>query len=412
MRSRRPSLGFLAAIAIAVRIASPLGTAAAQPVPGHPPVDGAAEAPSIAGMREPIPDTSEPDPSLPHGTLVVELRDADDRPLPGRAFTLGVVRQSIAQGDKRERQEHRTNAEGFVRIDGLATESAVAYRVSAQEGPATFAATPFRMPDGAGHRVRLHVASVTTDPDRALLAMQVVALVDVKDDRVIVQQAIVAYNFGASAWFADDVPLALPKGATALSAQASMSDRTLTLEGGAAKLRGTFPPGETTLEYQWQVPYGETSSVDLTVGLPPHVAAARAMAVAGTGQTLRADGFTEAQEGADGRGQRMLVAERTFKRTEAPATSMTLHVGGLPVPGPARWVAAGIALSAALGAVFWALRARRGAAPTRSPAELERLASEEARALAAARASGEVGPETFEAERRRLVETLARALSA
>lgn len=381
-------------------------------MPGHPPVEEGAPAPSVAGMREPIPDTSEPDPSLPHGTLVVELRDADDRPLPNRAFTLGIVRQSIAQGDKRERQEHRTNAEGFVRLDGLATESAVAYRVSAQEGPASFAATPFRLPDGAGHRVRLHVVPVTTDADRAVLAVQVIALVDVKDDRVLVQQALVAYNFGANAWFADDVPLALPKGATALSAQASMSDRTLTLEGGVAKLRGTFPPGETTLEYQWQVPYGETSSVDLTIGLPPHVAAARAMAIAGTGQTLRADGFGDAQEGTDGRGQRMLVAERAFKRTEAPATAMTLHVGGLPVPGPARWVAAALALASALGAVFWALRTRRGAPAALAPAELERIATEEARALAAARARGEVGPETFEAERRRLVEALARALSA
>ena len=410
-RSRGALLTLAAAVALAAPLAAPLGTASAQ-VPGHPTVDEAAAAPSIAGMREPIPDTSEPDPSLPHGTLVVELRDADDRPLPGREFTLGIVRQSIAQGDKRERHEHRTNAEGSVRLDGLATESAVAYRVSAQEGPASFAATPFRMPDGVGHRVRLHVVPVTTDADRALLAMQVVALVDVKDDRVIVQQALVAYNFGANAWYADGLSMALPKGATALSAQASMSDRTLTLEGGAAKLRGTFPPGETTLEYQWQVPYGETSSVDLTIGLPPHVAAARAMAVAGTGQTLRADGFTDAQEGTDGRGQRMLVAERTFKRTEAPATAMTLHVGGLPVPGPARWVASGVALAAALGAVVWGLRTRRTAAPTLAPAEFERLAAEEARALAAARASGEVGPETFEDERRRLVETLARALSA
>jgi hypothetical protein len=388
-----------------------VGAAAAQ-MPGHPPVEGAAPAPAIGGMREPIPDTSEPDPSLPAGTLVVELRDADDRPLPHRAFTLGMVRQSIAQGDKRERRELETDADGRMRLDGLATESAVAYRISAQEGPATFAAMPFRLPDGVGHRVRLHVVPVTTDADRALIALQVVALVDVKDDRVIVQQAFVAYNFGANAWFADDVPLALPKGATALTAQASMSDRTLSLESGVAKLRGTFPPGETVLEYQWQVPYGETAQVDLAIALPPHVAAVRAMAVAGTGQTLRVDGFPEPHESADGQGQRVLVAERSFKRGEAPATAVTLHVGGLPVPGPARWIASGLALAAAIGTVVWALRARREAPHVLEAAELERIAAEEAKALAAARASGEVGPETFEAEKRRLVETLARALSA
>jgi hypothetical protein len=82
-------------------------------------------------------------------------------------------------------------------------------------------------------------------------------------------------------------------GATALSTQQSMSDRTLTLDGTTAKLRGTFPPGESTVEYQWQVPYGETASVDLTIGMPPHVAVARAMAIAGPGNTLVVDGWLE-----------------------------------------------------------------------------------------------------------------------
>lgn len=381
-------------------------------MPGHPSVGSGSAAPSIQGLHEPVPDSSDPDPSLPKGTLVVELLDADDRPLPGRAFTLGIVRQSIAQGDKRERRELVTGPEGSLRLDGLGTESAIAYRVSALEGPASFAATPFRLPDSIGHRVRLHVVPATTNIDEALLAMQVVALVDVKDDRVIVQQAIVAYNFGRSAFFANDLPLALPTGATALSAQQSMSDRTVSLVDGVAKLRGTFPPGESTIEYQWQLPYGETASVDLAIGLPPHVAVARAMAVAGPGNTLQVDGFPTPQEGADGRGQRVLVSEKSFRRDEPPATALTLHVGGLPTPGPARWVAAAIALVASLGTLAWALRTRRTEAARPAPEALEGLAKAHAVELAAAKASGEVGPETFEAEKRRLVDDLARALSS
>ncbi len=380
-------------------------------MPGHPHVGGGGAAPPIQGLHEPVPDSSEADPSLPKGTLVVEVLDADDHPVPGRAFTLGIVRQSIAQGDKRERRELVTGPDGSLRQDGLGTESAIAYRVSAQEGPASFAATPFRLPDDVGHRVRLHVVPVTTNVDDALIAMQVVSLVDVKDDRVIVQQAIVAYNFGRSAFFADDLAIALPAGATALSAQQSMSDRTLALVDGVARVRGTFPPGESTLEYQWQVPYGETANVDLTVGLPPHVAVARVMAVAGPGNTLLVDGFSAPQEGADGRGQRVLVTEKSFRRDEAPATAVTLHVGGLPTPGPARWVAAAVALLASLGTVLWALRARPQAPLKPSADALEGLATAHAGALAAARASGDVGPETFETEKRRLVDDLARALS-
>ncbi len=399
------------ALAAALSVTS-LGAPAAAQMPGHPAVGGGAAAPSIQGLHEPVPDSSEPDPSLPKGTLVVELLDADDHPVPGRTFTLGIVRQSIAQGDKRERRELTTGPEGSLRLDGLGTESAIAYRISAQEGPASFAATPFRLPDNVGHRVRLHVVPVTTNVDEALIAMQVVALVDVKDDRVIIQQAIVAYNFGRNAFFANDLPLALPTGATALSAQQSMSDRTIALVDGVAKLRGTFPPGESTLEYQWQLPYGETANVDLAIGLPPHVAVARAMAVAGPGNTLQVDGFTTPQEGSDARGQRVLVTEKSFRRDEPPATTLTLHVGGLPTPGPARWVAAALALLAALGTVLWALRARREEARKPASEALESLAKAHAGELAAARASGEVGPETFEAEKRRLVDDLARALSS
>lgn len=381
-------------------------------MPGHPHVGSSNDAPSIAGLHDPVPDSSDSDRSLPEGTLVVELLDGDEHPLPNKTFTLGIVRQSIAQGDKRERRELTTDAAGLVRLDGLATESAVAYRVSATNGPGSFGATPFRLPDGMGHRVRLHVVPVTTHVDDALIAMQTVALVDVKDDRILVQQALVAYNFGRNAWFADNVELALPAGATALTTQQSMSDRSLTLDGSTAKLRGTFPPGESTVEYQWQIPYGETALVDLTIGLPPHVAVARAMAISGPGNTLVVDGFAKAEEGADGRGQRMLLTEKSFKRGEAPATSMTMRIGGLPTPGPVRWIASAIALAATLGTALWALSRRPKAPAARDHAELEALARSQARALAHARAAGEVGPATFEAEKRRLVDDLAKALSA
>ena len=88
-------------------------------MPGHPSVGSGSAAPSIQGLHEPVPDSSDPDPSLPKGTLVVELLDADDRPLPGRAFTLGIVRQSIAQGDKRERRELADLIKAAGGVEGL-----------------------------------------------------------------------------------------------------------------------------------------------------------------------------------------------------------------------------------------------------------------------------------------------------
>ncbi len=410
-------VGAVAALSVGLRVGLVVGLAtgpAAGQMPGHPSVGEPREAPSIAGLHEPVPDSSSADPALPEGTLVIELRDADDGPLPRTRFTLGTVRQSIALGDKRERRELVTDDAGQVRLDGLSVESAIAYRVAATNGLGAFAALPFRLPNGAGYRVSLHVVPVTSDVEQALVAVQYVALVDVKDDRILVQQAIVAYNFGRTAWFANDVPMALPKGATALTSQQSMSDRTVTLDGTTAKLRGTFPPGESTIEYQWQVPFGETPSVELTIGLPPHVAVARAMAVASPANSLVVEGFSPAEVGTDQRGQRMLSTERSFRRGEAPLAAMTVRFGGIPTPGPARWVASGLALVVVLASVLWGLlaRSRRGNSHGTSGPELEAIARQQAIELGVAHRSGEVGPTTFEAEKRRLIEDLAKGLSA
>ena len=56
----------------------------------------------IPGVFKPPEDTERPCPTLPPGTIAVDLRDADDKPVAGEVITLGMMINSIAKGDSRK----------------------------------------------------------------------------------------------------------------------------------------------------------------------------------------------------------------------------------------------------------------------------------------------------------------------
>ncbi len=72
---------------------------------GHPALDEgnphahAGKANGMAGVFEPPEDLEQEDPTLPPGTIKVDLRDPDDHPLPDEMLTLGVLINSVAKGD-------------------------------------------------------------------------------------------------------------------------------------------------------------------------------------------------------------------------------------------------------------------------------------------------------------------------
>ena len=170
-----------------------------------------------------------------------------------------------------------TDAHGAVVFSGLETASNIAYRVSSGYQGGSFAASPFQLGQVKAMRVVLHVYPVTRDLGTALIVCEAVVAAELRDDRIQVEQALTVYNLGRTAWQPDDVRMALPEGFTAFNAQATMSDQGVDESGGAAKLRGTFPPGRHAIEFRWQLPWSGEKDVDFDVGLPPHVAIARVM---------------------------------------------------------------------------------------------------------------------------------------
>jgi hypothetical protein len=385
--------------------------------PGHPSLDGsnpharAGGSEGMPGTFQPPEDTETEDTSLPPGSISVELRDADDKPVPGETINLGILINSIAKGDSRKHLQATTDNRGRTGFSGLETASNIAYRVSSGYRGGSFAASPFQFQQGKAMHVVLHVYPVARDLKDALIVCEETVAAEMRDDRIHIEEVLTIYNLGRTAWQPDDVRLPLPDGYTAFSAQASMSDQGVDDGGGAAKLRGTFPPGRHSIDFRWQLPWSGDKDVDFDVGLPPHVAIARVMMPAMAELKLSAAGFPAAEVRHDAQGQTFLVTERRLKPDDAHLDSLSIGIHDLPTPGPGRLLASLLAAcGVGVGLVF---------ASSKRPRSTDREASGSARdalledlaGLERAHAAGEVGPRTYERARRELIDALARVLA-
>ena len=399
---------------------------AQNPLPsGHPSVGGvgggagAAQNPhgrsgsggAMPGVFEPPPDSELEAPGLPPGTIEVDLRDADDKPVPRETINLGILVNSIAKGDSRQHQQQTVDDQGRAVFSHLDLASNVAYRVSCGYQGGLFAASPFQLAQAKAMRVVLHVYPVTRDIQQALIVAEVTVAAEVREDRIQVEQAMTLYNLGRTAWQPDGVAMRLPEGYTAFNAQASMTDQGVDDAGGSATLHGTFPPGKASVEFRWQVPWSETRDVDFEVGLPPHTAIARVMMPASSEIKLTAGGLPPAEVRHDARGQSFLVTERQVRPDESKLTTLSVGIHDLPTPGPGRLVAfvlAGCGVLVGFGFAFGRSSppSPRAGARARRHELLDELAE-----LERARAAGEVGPKTYERSRREIMDALSRLLA-
>jgi hypothetical protein len=349
------------------------------------------------------------DPKLPPGTIVAQVLDADGKPLAGAEVTLGVMSNSVARGESRTRRANKADGDGAAKFDALDTGSGAAYRVMVQGGGATFSVPPFRLPAKHGLRARLYVYPVERDIERAQIAAQATLYVEVKDDRVQIQEEFRIYNLGKTAWLPQDLILPLPPEFTAFAAQQGMTDVGVdAVPKKGARLRGTFAPGEHVVELRWQLPYDGAGEVRFEVGVPPHTAAARVIAPAAKYMELEVDGFPPAKSTRDGKGQRALVTERQIGREDPAMGTIRMQIRGLPTEGPAKYFATLVAAGGVGLGLFFGTRKHRkrdlNGERARVLAELE--------ALERAHASGDVGPKTYQRERRELVDDLARTFAA
>jgi hypothetical protein len=386
--------------------------------PGHPPTQPApqAQAPAAAQARLPE-DRSEVDTALPPGVIVIEVRDGSDKPLPRANVTMGILQQSVAKGESRRRVARQSDENGDVRFDGLETGTGIAYRITIPWGddePATYAAMPFQLDLHAGQRVRVHVYPVTHQINEALIGMEGILYVELRDDALQFDEFFRVYNVGSTTWVPRQVTVTLPRGYKAFNTEREMSDTGFDeVPGEGAKLRGTFGPGRNDTHFRYQLPYEGGDSVDFTLTLPPHVAQMRIIAEASKTMTLRADGFGTATPDRNQRGQRVLVTERRVRNGEAALARVHIGLDNIPTEGSAKWIASGIAAATIALGIYLATQQTGSKKKERDPHESERARSRlvaEIAALERARQSGDVGPSAYARIHAALIDALARIL--
>jgi hypothetical protein len=404
------------------RPAAPAGSAAAAPhsstqLPsGHPPVD---QQPSAKPARDqeftPPPDSSSPDKQLPAGTIRARIVDPKEAPLAQTEVRLGILHQTIAEGEARDQRLAKTDAEGWVRFDGLKAGSDYSYRVTVARGVATYASGPFNLSREFGHSVLLHIYPVVRDVSQALVGMRGYVSVEPRDDVFQFEGMFQIFNIGPVSWVPDGVTIELPKDYKAAKGEESMSDvRFETDDDRGLRLEGTISPGQHQASFRFQVPREGGDSATFRLSLPPHVAEQQVITLSAPGMSLNVDGFPAAKPATTQNGQRILGTARRLHQGEDQMRQLVITLAGIPGPGPARWVASAIAAAAALGGLLFAWQNRSGA--SRSLSSLAKADAEQAKEillaelvqLEAARSKEEIGPKTYESARRSLLDALAR----
>ncbi len=386
--------------ATAAPSAAPLGGAH----PAHPPMGG--------GFRPegPPEDVSTVDPSLPTGSIVVDVVDGQGAPLSGVAVQLLSQFESIAEGKSQSQKQATTDASGRVTFSGLGDSLHLSHRVRIDRQGARTEVEPFSLGTKGGQRVLLHVYPVTHDIREAFVGMRGFAFVEQRDGNFVFDLAFRVINMSQVTWLPKDVVLTLPKDATPLDLARNGAEKGFVEGPKGVELVGTYPPGQKDVQFQFQVPIRNRESESFELGLPPHLVELRVLAEQTPGLRLGVPGFDDAEPTRGPDGKRMLFTRRVMQPGQDEMSRIRIDLAGLPVPGPARYIACALALCVAAAGVFYASRRGRRAQEELAAdrAAAERVLLDELLALERSHRSGLVGPKTYEQGKRELLNALSR----
>jgi hypothetical protein len=380
-------------------------------------------APAAAqGLPQPNPHTQQqravdqnsPAADLPAGTIEATIADASGAPQAGIDVRLGIMEQSVAQGESRSQRTAKANGEGRVRFDGLSVASGTAYRVTVRFAGAEYASSPFNLRTDAGQRVVLHVYPVTRNIDDTMIGMRGFVYIEPRDDVFQFEVLFRVFNMGQVTWLPQNVTMTLPRDFKAFRANESMNDTKFEqLSGKGAALAGTFTPGQHDVSFRFQVPKGSSDSASFEVGLPPRVAEIRVIAEASTSMGLEVDGFEPVQaDVAPQTGDRVLVTRKVLRDANSALDTFSIVLTGLPTPGLGRWIAVLIAVVVATaGALYAAGYLEKGSSSKESDEERRRareLILTELLELERLHERRQVGPRAYTRSRDQLLDALAR----
>jgi hypothetical protein len=221
------------------------------------------------------------------------------------------------------------------------------------------------------------------------------------------------FNVGQITWVPKDVVIKLPSGFKAFKAQEGMTDVQFEqVDGVGARLKGTFPPGQSEASFRFQLPKSDDDSLIFRMSVPPHVAEMRVIAEASATMNLAVDDFQPPVATANQNGQRVLVSVKQLRERNEELKEFTATLSGIPTPGPGRWLALAIAGCMAIGGVFAARGAFDGAAGVADVVADKKRARElllaELMALEVAHREERIGPRSYQQSRAALIDAIAR----
>jgi len=394
---------FITARFLAIALSAALPAVAADPPhpsghpSGHPGMGAPGFGPSIQ---------SAPDSTVPPGRVVVQVRKDGETPFAGATVILHKTLQNIAEGDTKHDVSARTGPTGEVSFDGIETSVRTVARVSVRALGAEYEVPEFRPLEGSGHSIVVPVFDTTPSPTEAMVGLRGFIYIQLREGQFVFDVLFRVFALGDKTWVPNGLQLDLPSGLTGFEG----------VEGGvvqagahAARLTGSFPPGQKDVRLNFRMPAGRAETEAFQFSLPPNVAEMRVITEYAPGMSLKVAGFEPVQEARGPEGTRVLVTRRLAVPGEQALPNLTVELSGLPTIGPERWYAVGAALALALTGLWFSRRTRQGAGPGAGEVrEARRLLLQDLRSLEAARAGGEIGPQTYERARRELVLALAR----
>ncbi|MFO0585918.1 MAG: hypothetical protein U0441_00190 [Polyangiaceae bacterium] len=393
--------------------------------PGHPPTDdgdpdddGSPQGGNPHGggggngMFQAPEDTATDDPTLPVGTILLTLKDAQDKPIPTADVTLGIVHNTVAAGESRDRKTGISGPDGAVRWDGLPHGSGTSFRASVVNGAASFGTDPFTLGDRAGKRVVLHVYAASSNINETLIATQGLVYLSLGEDSITFQNMYGIINVGQVAWVPENQTIELPDGYKAYNRPDAMDGVGVDEVNGKGVLRGTIGPGQHEVQFRYQVNLDGGERQTFRIALPPRLQQMRVIAESSKTMGVEVKGFPAARKSQNGEGKRVLVTERRFQRDDPQANEIEITLTGLPTPGPGRWVAVALALGALVLGLSYVNQRRNQSGPdeeTRADLlDAREALLREIVELTRAHRDGEIGDKTYGRLRNALLDALER----
>jgi hypothetical protein len=341
------------------------------------------------------------------GMIRVSVVDGDSSPVPGA----DVVLISLEIGGARRETRKKTDEKGVCTFTNQATGDKQSYLVSQPGREVRYRSPPFRLPETMGYEVTIRRTGTTLDTSRIVISNGQLSVVP-GEKRLRIDMTLRLVNMDRRTCLFPErgLPVRLPREFTAFRAPRVMSDlRVAEHPGRGVAIRGSIPPGAATVRWGFDLPVSRTET-RFRLELPLKTMAFRVIVDATADLSLDVEGMPKSVPRFD-EGRRLLQTESKRKPGEPPLRRISVVIGGIPGPGPLRWVAAALSIIFLGIGIAFALRSDRG------KRDGNRLAGpgveallDRAMEIEAGYRSGSIDSERYATERETILSSLTEAL--